>query len=58
MERLRWGERTQSDQIKLLPDHLLRLTHGGGYSGQYGTDLIYNTRDRTSYPLPRRLPSF
>ena len=45
--RIRWGEKLWRDNAtKLLPSWMLRLTEGNGYSGQYGTDLIYNTQDR------------
>ena len=37
----------RGEETKLLPPHMLRLTHGSGYSGQYGTDLIYNTQDQS-----------
>jgi hypothetical protein len=48
IERMRWGERSwRDDDTELLPPWMLRLTEGNGYSGQYGTDLIYNTQDRT-----------
>jgi hypothetical protein len=49
MEDLRWGERLHQDaDTKLLPPYMLRLTSGSLYSGQYGTDLIYDTNDRMS----------
>ena len=49
VEDLRWGERVKRDEdTKLLPPHMLRLTSGDMYSGQYGTDLIYDTQDRMS----------
>jgi hypothetical protein len=49
MEDLRWGERLHRDaDTKLLPPCMLRLTSGSLYSGQYGTDLIYDTNDRMS----------
>jgi hypothetical protein len=49
MEDLRWGERLHRDaETKLLPPCILRLTSGSLYSGQYGTDLIYDTNDRMS----------
>jgi hypothetical protein len=45
--RKHWGEILWRDNdTKLLPPWMLRLTEGNGYSGQYGTDLIYNTQDR------------
>jgi hypothetical protein len=48
MEDMRWGERLHRDaETKLLPPRMLRLTSGSLYSGQYGTDLIYDTNDRT-----------
>jgi hypothetical protein len=49
MEDLRWGERLHRDaDTKLLPPCMLRWTSGSLYSGQYGTDLIYDTNDRMS----------
>jgi hypothetical protein len=47
IEDLRWGERLHRDEdTKLLPPWMLRLTSGDTYSGQYGTDLTYDTHDR------------
>jgi hypothetical protein len=47
IEDLRWGERLHRDEdTKLLPPWMLRLTSGDTYSGQYGTDLIYDMHDR------------
>jgi hypothetical protein len=43
---LRWGDFAMSDNHKLLPPWMLRLTIGDMYSGQYGTDLIFDTQDR------------
>jgi hypothetical protein len=47
INNLRWGDRVHREVDKLLPTWMLRLTSGGVYSGQYGLDLIYDTRDRT-----------
>ncbi|KAI8933460.1 hypothetical protein NX059_010074 [Plenodomus lindquistii] len=44
---LRWGDHTMSPNHQLLPPWMLRLTIGQMYPGQYGTDLIYDTRTRT-----------
>jgi hypothetical protein len=44
---LRWGDHSMSSDHKLLPPWMLRLTIGQMYTGQYGTDLIYDTRTRT-----------
>jgi hypothetical protein len=44
---LRWGDHTMSPNHKLLPPWMLQLTIGQMYSGQYGTDLIYDTRSGT-----------
>jgi hypothetical protein len=43
---LRWGDFYFSENTKLLEPWMLRLTLGSMYSGQYGTDLIYNTKNR------------
>jgi len=48
VEDLRWGERYHDEDTKLLPPHMLRIASGDTYSGQYGTDLIYDTQDRMS----------
>lgn len=42
---LRWGDDYFSEDTKLLPPWMLRLTLGQMYPGQYGTDLIYDTRN-------------
>jgi hypothetical protein len=49
IEYLRWGDCLMSENHKLLPPWMLRLTIGQMQSGQYGTDLIYDTRTRTCY---------
>jgi hypothetical protein len=46
---LRWGDHSFSEDTKLLPPWMLRLTLGYMYSGQNGLDLIYNTRTRMYY---------
>jgi hypothetical protein len=40
---LRYGDNGFSDNTKLLPPWMLRLTIGDMYSGQNGVDLIYDT---------------
>jgi hypothetical protein len=49
IEWLRYGDSRFSDDTKLLPPWMLRLTIGDMYSGQNGVDLIYDTRTRTCY---------
>ncbi|CAO2655642.1 Nn.00g044450.m01.CDS01 [Neocucurbitaria sp. VM-36] len=46
IEYLRWGDHSMSENHKLLPPWMLRLTIGQMYSGQYGTDLVYDTREQ------------
>lgn len=43
---LRWGDFAMGEAHKLLPPWMLKLTIGDMYSSQYGTDLIFDTRDR------------
>lgn len=51
IDYLRWGDHFMSENHTLLPPWMLRLTIGGMYSGQYGMNLIYNTRERTFWFL-------
>jgi hypothetical protein len=47
VEDMRWGERYHRDHnTKLLPPWMLRITSGSTYSGQCGTDLIYDLHHR------------
>jgi hypothetical protein len=56
VEDLRWGERYhRGEDSKLLPPWMLRLTSGSTYSGQYGTDLIYDTHDRMSIACEQKV---
>jgi hypothetical protein len=47
IDYLRWGDHFMSSDHQLLPPWMLRLSVGQMYPGQYGTDLIYDTRTRT-----------
>ena len=44
IEYLRWGDHVMSLNHQLLQPWMLRLSIGQMYLGQYGTDLIYDTR--------------
>jgi hypothetical protein len=47
IDYLRWGDGTMSLNHTLLHPWMLRLSIGRMYPGQYGVDLIYDTRTRT-----------
>ena len=46
IEYLRWGDEFMSPNHRLLHPWMIRLTIGRMYPGQYGADLIYDTRTR------------
>ncbi|KAF3002421.1 hypothetical protein E8E13_003654 [Curvularia kusanoi] len=46
IDYLRWGDKSMSSHHRLLHPWMLRLSIGRMYPGQYGVDLIYDTRTR------------